>query len=258
MQIVIPMAGQGKRFESSKYKVLKPLIQVDGKPIIEHVINLFPGENDIVFICSEEHLATTPLKSVLKSLKPHATIATIIPHTLGPTESVLLVKDKIKHSEPIIINYCDFFMDWDYKHFKKKMKKENIDGALVCYKGFHPHLLGDDFYAGVKTDEHNNFLETKEKYSYTANKMDCWQSTGTYYFSSGSLAIKYLQQVKDKKLLTNGEYYIPLAYNLMQLDNLKSIVYPTQHFCQWGTPKDLEEYEYWSKYFLSKSKRYEN
>ena len=188
MQIVIPMAGTGKRFATAGYKDIKPLIKVDGKPIIEYVINLFPGENDFVFICNKEHLATTALKKVLKKLKPKAVIVPIIPHKLGPIETVLRAKKYITDTKPVMINYCDFFQLWDYKNFKKKVTKEKIDGAIVCYKGFHPHLLGKDFYAGVKTDKNNIFIETKEKFSYTPNKMDTWQSSGTYYFGSAPLA----------------------------------------------------------------------
>jgi NDP-sugar pyrophosphorylase family protein len=250
MQIVIPMAGTGNRFASAGYKEIKPLIKVHGKPIIEHVLNLFPGEKDIVFICNKDHLLSTSLMKILKKIRPDAVIAPIHPHKLGPIETVLRAKEYIKDTEPIIINYCDFFQIWDYIKFKNKVLNEKLDGAIICYRGFHPHLLGGDFYAGVKTDNDNNFIETKEKFSYTPNKMDTWQSSGTYFFGNGSIMKKYLNEVKEKKLLTNGEYYVPWAYNLMHRDKLKSIVYPAEYFCQWGTPKDFKEYLYWSKYFL--------
>lgn len=255
MQIVIPMAGKGDRFISSGYKEIKPLIQVNGKPIIEYVVSLFPGENDFVFICNKEHIKTTPLANIIRELKPNAVICEIEGHKLGPVETVLRAKKYISNSKPVIINYCDFFQIWDYNKFKKKVLTEGIDGAIICYKGFHPHLLGDDFYAGVKTDDNNNFLEVKEKYSYTPNKMDSWQSSGTYFFRNGAIAKKYLSLVKLNNLITNGEYYIPWAYNLMQKNKLKTIVYPAQYFCQWGTPKDLEAYLYWSKYFIEKVKK---
>lgn len=252
MQIVIPLAGSGKRFIDAGYKDIKPLIKIHNKPIIEYVTKMFPGKNDFLFICNQEHLKKTPLRKILKKLKPTATIASIEGHKLGPIETVLRAQKYIKDTEPIIINHCDFFQDWDYKTFKKTVLKQNIDGAIICYKGFHPHLLGTDFYAGVKTKKNNTFLETKEKFSYTPNKMDTWQSSGTYYFKSGTLAKKYLQEAKNKKLLTNGEYYIPWAYNLMHQDGLKSIVFPAEYFCQWGTPRDLEAYRYWSNYFLKR------
>ena len=50
MQIVIPMSGFGERFRRTGYSVPKPLIEVDGKPIIQHVIEMFPGEENFIFI----------------------------------------------------------------------------------------------------------------------------------------------------------------------------------------------------------------
>ena len=65
MQIIIPMSGLGTRFVNAGYKDPKPLIIVDNKPIIEHVVNLFPEENDISFICNDKHLKETKMKNIL-------------------------------------------------------------------------------------------------------------------------------------------------------------------------------------------------
>ena len=54
MQIIIPMSGFGERFRAAGYSIPKPLIEVDGKTIIQHVVEMFPGENDITFICNKD------------------------------------------------------------------------------------------------------------------------------------------------------------------------------------------------------------
>ena len=53
MQIVIPMSGFGERFRKAGYTIPKPLIEVEGKPIIAHVIDMFPGEKNFLFIARE-------------------------------------------------------------------------------------------------------------------------------------------------------------------------------------------------------------
>ena len=50
IQLIIPMSGIGKRFIDAGYEDPKPLIEVDGLPIIEHVINLFGKPDDVIFI----------------------------------------------------------------------------------------------------------------------------------------------------------------------------------------------------------------
>ena len=74
IQLIIPMSGIGKRFIDAGYKEPKPLIEVDGYPIIKHVVDLFPGVTDITFICNEPHLKETDMLSILKSLVPNCKI----------------------------------------------------------------------------------------------------------------------------------------------------------------------------------------
>lgn len=245
MQIIIPMAGNGKRFLDAGHKTIKPLIPVEGKPIIEYVVNLFPGEEDFLFICNNEHLKNTNLKQILLALKPRAKIIGIDSHNKGPVHSVMLAEEFILDNEQIIINYCDFDMAWDYQNFKNKAKQSDADGIVVTYTGFHPHLLGPNFYAGVKTDSAGNILEVKEKYSFSADKMQAWHSNGTYYFKSGKLLKKYYHSYLQTDPHSNGEYYASMPYNLMIQDGLKNIIYPIDYFCQWGTPEDLQEHNTW-------------
>ena len=246
MQIIIPMAGSGQRFVKAGYKNIKPLIEVGGRPIIEYVISLFPGEQDFLFICNNEHLKNSNLKKVLLSLKPKAEIFGIDGHNLGPVQSVILAREKIKNNEPAVVNYCDFDMHWDYAHFKKQMATTNADGAVVAYTGFHPHLLGPNFYAGVRAGDNSQILEVKEKHSFAPNKVQGWHSNGTYYFKSGSLLKKYFVNLLAGPPHENGEYYASMPYNLMVRDNLRSYIYPIQYFCQWGTPEDLKDYLLWT------------
>ena len=55
MQIIIPMSGFGERFRRAGYEVPKPLIEIDGKPIIAHVIEKL-GNSIFIRLCSNiEH-----------------------------------------------------------------------------------------------------------------------------------------------------------------------------------------------------------
>ena len=251
MKIIIPMSGIGVRFIKAGYINPKPLVKINEKIIIEHVINLFPDEEDFIFICNEDHLRTTKMREILLSAKPNAKIISVKNQKFGPVWAVSNIFYLINDDEPVIVNYCDFFMDWDYDDFKKVIIENDCDGAVVAYKGFHPHLLHEEnFYASMRTDENNYMLEIKEKHSFTTDKMDSPQSGGTYYFKRGAYVKKYFQQLMDDKIALNGEYYVSLVYNLLKQDGLDIFVYDkVPHFCQWGTPEDLEEYKYWAEIF---------
>ena len=248
MHIIIPMSGIGNRFIQAGYKEPKPLIVVDGKPIIEHVCNLFPIEDKFTFICNSKHLAETNMREVLLSIKPNANIVEIPNHKKGPVYAVSLIENLIKDDEEVIVNYCDFGTYWDYEDFLKHTRDRDADGAIPSYKGFHPHMLGSTNYAFMRDDK-QWMLEIKEKEPFTNNRMNEYASNGTYYFKKGSYVKKYFKELMDKDINLNGEYYVSLIYNLLIQDKLKVSIYEIQHMLQWGTPQDVEEYNTWSKYF---------
>jgi NDP-sugar pyrophosphorylase family protein len=242
------MSGIGKRFIEAGYKVPKPLIRVDEKTIIEHVCNLFPDEDKFTFICNSKHLADTNIKQVVQSIKPNANIIEIPNHKKGPVYAVSLVNEIIEDDEEVIVNYCDFGTYWDYKNFLKHTKDRDADGAIVAYKGFHPHMLGNTNYAFMQ-DKKQWMLKIQEKEPFTNNRMQEYASNGTYYFKRGSYVKKFFQKLIDKNINVRGEYYVSLVYNLLVSNGLKVSIYEIQHMLQWGTPQDLEEYSMWSKYF---------
>lgn len=248
MHIVVPMSGVGNRFVEAGYKDPKPLIVIDGKPIIEHVCDLFPGEDKFTFICNAKHLSETNMREVLLSIKPNANVIEIPNHKKGPVYAVSLVEDFIDDDEEVIVNYCDFGAYWDYEDFLKHTRDRNADGAVPAYKRFHPHMLGTTNYAFMRDDK-QWMLEIKEKEPFTDNRMNEYASDGTYYFKKGSYVKKYFNEIMQKDINLKGEYYVSLIYNLLVEDGLKVSIYDVQHMLQWGTPQDVEEYNIWSKYF---------
>jgi NDP-sugar pyrophosphorylase family protein len=248
MHIIVPMSGIGKRFIDAGYNDPKPLILIDGKPIIEHVCDLFPGETKFTFICNSKHLSETNIRNILKSIKPNSNIVEIPNHKKGPVYAVSLVEHLIDDNEEVIVNYCDFGTYWNYHDFLKHTRNRNADGAIPSYKGFHPHMLGSTNYAFMR-DNDQWMLEIKEKEPFTDNRMEEFASNGTYYFKKGSYVKKYFNEIMSKDIHLNGEYYVSLIYNLLVKDGLKVSIYNIQHMLQWGTPQDVEEYNTWTKYF---------
>ena len=251
MQIVVPMSGYGERFRRAGYTIPKPLIEIDGKPIVAHVIDMFPGENDFLFICNQDHLddPSYEMASILKKYCPTGRIVGISPHKLGPIYAVLQAINEIDISRPVIVNYCDFTCFWNWDHFKKFVEESACAGAIPAYRGFHPHSLGGTNYAYIR-DANGWVLDIQEKKPYTNNRMNEFASSGTYYFASGNLMKDAFEEVIDRDINVGGEFYVSLAYKPLLEKHLLIAVYPIQHFMQWGTPEDLAEYLVWSDAFV--------
>lgn len=248
MKIIIPMSGRGQRFIDKGYKEPKPLIVIDGKPIIEHVVDMFSQEDSFIFICANDHLANTHMRDVLINLAPHVQIVGIEPHKLGPIHAVKQVYHLIDDGEEVIVNYCDFGTYWDYDDFLAHTRNRKADGAIPAYKGFHPHMLGTTNYAFMRDDQ-QWMLEIQEKRPFTDNRMAEYASSGTYYFKSGSIMKRFMDLTLERGIDLNGEYYVSVVYNLLIEAGLKVSIYEIQHMLQWGTPEDVADYEYHSAYF---------
>ena len=247
-KLVIPMSGLGSRFLAVGYKEPKPLIDVNGKPMIAWVLQMFPGEEAPLFICRREHIETTAMRDVLLGLRPKATIEVIEGAKLGPVDALLKAENAIPDDRPIVVSYCDYYMHWDYPAFLCRMAEEKWAGAVPCYTGFHPHLLPKkNLYACCRVDEKDRLLEIREKHTFEADKTKARHSPGVYVFGSGAILKKYARLLMEKDDSLNGEYYASMIYNHIVQDGL-TVGAPAnvKSFCQWGTPEDLSEYLYWT------------
>lgn len=278
MNIIIPMTGYGSRFVAAGYQELKPFIPVMGKPIVEWIVKgMYPEDVHFVFVCRGEHLKKdSSMRDRLRALAPKADLVSVEDWVKkGPVYDVLRAyralcaaqesgaaadlsngvrveksaKKNFDKEDGCIINYCDFYMSWDFNAFAKEAKARDCDGAVPCYTGFHPNLLPQkNFYASCLTDEDDNLVEIREKYSFEKDKTKAKHSPGVYYFKNGAIMEKYCQMLTEhEECAIGGEYYASLPYNFMVRDGLKVWI-PTNvsYFCQWGTPEDMREFVYWT------------
>lgn len=252
-QVVIPLTGEGSRFINAGYKTLKPLIEIHGRPMIEHMVKKMfnDNEDEIIFVCREDHLVRNPnMEPLLQSIAPNSKILAIKKwEKKGPVVDIMKISEHLDNERPIVVSYCDYFMSWDWKEFKEKVLARNCDGAIPVYTGFHPHLVAEsNLYASCLIDHDDNLIEIKEKYSFEDNKFQSKHSPGLYFFKNAALLKIYYQKAIESNLTHSGEFFSSLPYNLLVKDSLKVWV-PTvvDAFCQWGTPKDLADYLFWTK-----------
>lgn len=249
MLIFIPMAGFGDRYRRAGYTEPKPLIPVDGETMISRVLSSFTSERSsddrVLFCVNRLHAETTPLLEVLGKLSPTATTRVIETHKDGPIATLLACEPHIADDEPVLVNYCDFGVDWSFDHFRSWVESNEWDGAMTAYRGFHPHSLGPTLYAYMRT-EGERVVEIREKHHFTPNKFDEFASSGLYYFRRGRDLKRACHDLIRRGERVNNEFYVSMAVQLLVEEGAKVGVYPLRHFYQWGTPEDLRDYEGWA------------
>ena len=184
MHVIIPMAGQSRRFAARGQKGPKALLTVGNKPMIAHAIGMFSDSDIFHIVINELQVLEVPdLAMQLATLSRRVSVTVIPPHELGPAYSALQVEG-IGEEEEVIISYCDFTVQWDYAHFLRHAN--GFDGAIPSFIDFHPASFGNTFYAYMRTDG-DRFLELREKRSFTADRTQEHASTGIYYFARWEL-----------------------------------------------------------------------
>jgi len=262
MQLVIPMSGIGQRFKDAGYSLPKPFIQISGKPIVAHVVEMFPGVEDILFIVNREHFNDLDLnlKGQLLEIAPNAVIVVIDNHKFGPAWAIKQARELIKLDVPVVVNYCDFACIWKFPDFRKKLHS-GIDGLIATYSGFHPHMLRNAQYAYLKLDGFENLVDIQEKYPFTSEPMSEPASSGTYGFGTGQILLDAIdvQIVNDDSY--NNEFYSSLTFRNMISSGKVIKKFEIDRFFQWGTPEDFEDFK-WQKdlftFISSQKKRFSN
>lgn len=241
-QVIIPMSGTGKRFVDAGFYHLKPLIPIANSRIIFEVMSMFPGIDDPLFIISKDHKQKLELIKYLKDNWPKSVISEIPSHKFGPGYAIHKSENFIDKERPVIVSYCDFSGNWNFEEFCKELSE--VDGLILTYTGFHPHMLRNTKYAYVRKDQDGFVREIQEKNSFTDFPMTEEASAGLYAFSSGSLLLEALSEQINMNYSHFGEYYISLTIVPLLEKSLKVRTFLMEKFAQFGTPEDLTDWIY--------------
>ena len=233
LNIVVPMAGLGKRFADKGYTFPKPLIEIKGRPMIEWVVrNLTPAcEHRFIFVCRREHYDHYNLHCLLRLVTPNCEIIVIDSPTEGAACTVLLTRDYIGNDDPLMIANSDQYIDGDINHFVNDALQNGKDGHIMIFKATHPK------WSFAKVDQNGNVTEVAEKNPISDNA-----TVGIYYYRAGKFFVEGAESMIRKNIRCNNEFYVCPVYNEMILNDKTIGVHLIQRdkMYGWGTPEDLD------------------
>ena len=236
LNVLIPMAGAGSRFAQAGYTFPKPLIEVNGKPMIQVVVENLNIEANYIFLVQKEHYEKYNLKYLLNLIAPNCTIVQVDGITEGAACTTLLAKEFINNDAPLIMANSDQYVEWNSNECLYAFKADSIDGGMLTFQATHPK------WSYAKLDDNGFVSEVAEK------KVISNQATvGVYYWNKGSDYVKYAEQMIDKNIRTNNEFYVAPVFNEAIEDGKKIRVKQVTGMWGIGTPEDLN-------YFLAHKK----
>lgn len=233
LNVLIPMAGAGSRFAEAGYAFPKPLIDVNGKPMIQAVVENLSINATYTYIVQEEHYQKYNLGYLLNAITPNCNIVQVNGITEGAAVTALLAKVYINNDMPLIMANSDQIVDWSSRDFLFDMQIRNADGGIATFKSNHPK------WSYAKTDDLGRVSEVAEKKPISDNA-----TVGIYYWKKGSDFVKYAEQMIAKDIRVNNEFYVCPVFN--EAINDGKIVYALPIKKMWGigTPEDLQNYLY--------------
>lgn len=229
--ILIPMAGAGSRFSNAGYTFPKPLIEVDHKPMIQVVVENLNIKANFIYIVQKEHYEKYNLKYLLNLITPNCEIVQVDGVTEGAACTTLLAKEFINNDKHLLIANSDQFVEWDSNSFYYSMTNDNLDGGMLTFKATHPK------WSFAKLDENGFITEIAEK-----KPISDVATVGIYYWNKGSDYVKYAEQMIEKNIRVNNEFYVAPVYNEAILDGFKFKPFNIKKMWGLGTPEDLKNY----------------
>ena len=228
MNVLIPMAGAGSRFEKAGYTFPKPLIDVQGKPMIQIVADNINIDARHIFIVQKSHYEKYNLENTLKAIVKNCEIIQVDGVTEGAACTTLLAKELINNDEPLLMANSDQFIEWDSNKFMYSMIGDTIDAGILTFESTHPK------WSYAKLDDSGFVSEVAEK-----NPISNLATVGIYYWNKGSDYVKYAEQMIKKDIRVNNEFYVCPVFNEAIADNKKIKIFNIDKMWGLGTPEDL-------------------
>jgi HAD superfamily hydrolase (TIGR01509 family) len=228
LNVLIPMAGAGSRFEKAGYTFPKPLIDVNGEPMIKVVTDNLNVDANFIYIVQKNHREKYNLDTLLNLISPNCKIVEVDGLTEGAACTTLLAKKLIDNDQPLLIANSDQFIEWDSNEFFYKMNETNAEGGIVTFRSTHPK------WSFAKINEEGLVTEVAEK-----NPISDIATVGVYYWKRGSDYVKYAEQMIEKNNRVNNEFYVCPVFNEAIKGKTKIRIFEIEKMWGLGTPEDL-------------------
>jgi NDP-sugar pyrophosphorylase family protein len=233
MKILIPMAGEGSRFSKEGYTFPKPLIDINGKPMIQKVVENLNFDAEYIFLIRKEHLVKyNGLDNTLdKITNGRYTIVEVDGLTEGAACTTLLAKNYIDDDDDLLIANSDQIIECNLENFNYTKNFTKVDSIVFTFRSVHPK------WSFVKLNNQGIVIEVAEK-----NPISDIATCGIYWYRKGCDYVRCAEQMINKNIRVNNEFYIAPVYNEFIQTGKILIPYFVDKMYGIGTPEDLNFY----------------
>lgn len=236
MNILFLLAGDSRAFEEQGYQYPKYLIEIDGVPLIQHVIEHVAATRPTrhIFVIRKEEAERFHFESVLRLLSPQSEVVIAEENTRGAACTALLAVEMIDTDEPLLVVNGDQVAEVALDDAITSFEERKLDGGMVVFDSVHPR------WSYARLDERDLVIETAEKRPISRNA-----TAGLYYFNKGSVFVRAAKEMIRKDANVSGSFYVCPVYNEMLLDQARIGVFriPRENYHSLALPQGVQAYE---------------
>ena len=231
LNVLIPMAGSGRRFKNAGFTFPKPLIEIKNKPMIQLVVENLNIDANFIFIVQKEDFEKYQIKYLLNLIAPNCKIVQVDGLTEGAASTTLLAMEYINNEDPLLIANSDQLIKWSSNEVLYAFQSEGVDGGIITFNNMHPK------WSYVQLNQEGYVVEVAEK-----RVISNLATVGIYYWKHGSEYVKCAQQMIKKDIRTNNEFYVAPVFNEAIANGKKIRATSISEMWGLGTPEDLNYY----------------
>lgn len=240
MNILIPMGGSDEAFRQLGYPYAKPLIEIAGRPLVQHIfdpLGQLPGGRAIFVIRKEDDLRFY-LRDVLRLLDPSVEVIRADGPTAGAACTALLAIEYIDNDDELLIANADQILAFDLAETLDRFRSRALDAGTVVFDSVHPR------WSFVKTDADDMVIEAAEKRPISRNA-----TAGVYYFRNGRFFVEAAKAMILKDASVNGGFFVCPSLNELILGQKRIGVerIRREEYISLATPQAVEDYEQYLK-----------
>jgi len=241
-QIVIPMAGDGRRFSTAGYALPKPLLPVNNQPMAIQAVRDLPEASRVIFLVRSEHIDRFQIDRKMKAYLPNAVIVPVEKLTAGQACTVRLAAEHLDPELPVIVGACDNTHVYDKESLARAMAAPDFSCLVWTYRGDPRVLRNPTAYGWVRTESDDTtvrFVSCKTPISQTP--IEDQAVSGFFSFNSARTMNRAIDALVAEGQTINGEYYLDNVPNVLLKDGLTVKTFLVRKYIGWGTPAEYED-----------------
>lgn len=243
------MAGAGQRFQDAGYRTIKPLLSIEGKPMVVKVVEDLPAASRVVFVVNRDHVEQFEIDKILRAHLPEAEIVVAPGLTQGQACSVQLAVPKLDLEEDVLVAACDNTHLYDQQQLDELSRPASkVDCLIWTYRQEPRVLVNPHWYGWVKTHGNTHVTSVSVKQPISNNLLEDHVVSGAFWFRSARLLNAGIDQLIANNERVNNEFYLDSVPSLLIEQACDVRVFEVEKYIGWGTPDDYEAYQQWSQY----------